>query len=680
MDKLTRGLTSRITWPLTLSLNDTNTRPASPGLPAFLRGTNISGQDSGGSIYAFVTENVFDYFASKNTKAYRLTFRQERMQPTPGGALAEPYATRYEELVNFALDKGGYPIIDPHNFGRVVVGGTFDDYNNPTGGTEVIIGETGTYTAAHFADLWTKLSNRFSDPRISYNLMNEPHDQVTATLTATLNTTIAAIRAAGHRNRLIVPFNGYSNRHGFVSAQSAMATHLNGIVDSADNWVIDYHCYMDAFSAGTSVDVQANFMADVQTFTTWCRANGKKAFCGEFGAGVDAANLNGAREFFRHLEANDDVWVGWVWWTSVMYQDTYRYQLLPTELTDALNAGPGPYTDRIQMNLIEPVLADVDAAPTTLIAPTLTGTAKAGQVLGGNPAVVTGNPLPAKTITWLRDDVEISGATAATYTLTNDDVGHVIKRREVDANGVGSSATNDTAASDVVLGFDMLDVPNLAAWFKPDGYVAGTWTDASGNGFHGTQATPANQPTPAVSGGGATFTSVQKLLSPLSASEPNELAIIVGTIPVITGSNKTFMGANANNGRQIVAQSNASGVCNRQGVAAKYGLTGTIPAATKFMLTMKTVTSASERSMTGLNGNTANSTWVPDNNAFTAGRTSVIGGKDSGENFVGTIHEIVVVSGNPDFATIQKIEGKLAWRHGLESLLPVGHPYKNASP
>lgn len=60
---------------------------------------------------------------------------------------------------------------------------------------------------------------------------------------------------------------------------------------------------------------------------------------------------------------------------------------------------------------------------------------------------------------------------------------------------------------------------------------------------------------------------------------------------------------------------------------------------------------------------------------ITVGATVSLGGTLDGD-----IAEIIVVNSATDTATREKVEGYLAWKWGLESNLPVSHPYKSAPP
>lgn len=319
----------------------------------FYRGLNLSGYDGGGSIYALPSTQAVDYFYNLGMRVFRLPFNIVRMLSAPGGSLNATYLTQYKGLITYILAKpGATAIVDSHSFGRWLVGSTFDDYNGPSGGTEIIIGEDPQFTPAQHADYWVKLATALADPRLQYELINEPFDQDNDKLRDTLNATIAALRSAGFKNLLIVPFNNYSNRASFAHDTDAQGALLNGIVDPANNWAVQYHMYMDAYSPGADTSIQPDFLNEVIVATNWARANKKQFYATEFGAGPDAASIAAVTTFLAHMRTNKDVWLGWTYWTAVQYQDEnhgglYRYQLLPVELGGGGVAGP--YIDRPQM-------------------------------------------------------------------------------------------------------------------------------------------------------------------------------------------------------------------------------------------------------------------------------------------------------------------------------------------
>ena len=59
---------------------------------------------------------------------------------------------------------------------------------------------------------------------------------------------------------------------------------------------------------------------------------------------------------------------------------------------------------------------------------------------------------------------------------------------------------------------------------------------------------------------------------------------------------------------------------------------------------------------------------------------SIVEGGGSGRVFKGIFKECIIYNGPLNTGQIQKVEGYLAWKWGIEGNLPVGHPYKNAAP
>jgi hypothetical protein len=89
--------------------------------------------------------------------------------------------------------------------------------------------------------------------------------------------------------------------------------------------------------------------------------------------------------------------------------------------------------------------AQSGTAPTNSVNPAITGTAKVGSTLTGNPGTWTGSPTPTLYYQWVRCGSEgpcaaIEGANKTTYKLTSDDQGTRI-RLIVDAGNVAGSVT-----------------------------------------------------------------------------------------------------------------------------------------------------------------------------------------------------------------------------------------------
>lgn len=90
-----------------------------------------------------------------------------------GATLNETYFQEFQSAVSYITMKGGYAILDAHNYMR---------YNDPSAqpSSGSIIGNTSDPKAASTADLaafWGEVSKRFiTNPNVIYGIMNEPHD------------------------------------------------------------------------------------------------------------------------------------------------------------------------------------------------------------------------------------------------------------------------------------------------------------------------------------------------------------------------------------------------------------------------------------------------------------------------------------------------------------------------
>ena len=86
------------------------------------------------------------------------------------------------------------------------------------------------------------------------------------------------------------------------------------------------------------------------------------------------------------------------------------------------------------------------SAPVNTVLPSISGTPTVGETLTADPGTWTGTATIVYTYQWLADEVEIEGATEATYELVEGDVGAEITVEVTGTTGVGS----DTATSESV--------------------------------------------------------------------------------------------------------------------------------------------------------------------------------------------------------------------------------------
>lgn len=285
-----------------------------------------------GSTYTYPTNQEVDYFVAKGMNTLRLPFRWERLQRTLGGALDTAELGYIDSFVSYATAKGAYVVLDPHNYARY--------YSNTIGSASV--------SQAQFADLWSRLASHYKgNSRVIFALMNEPHDMDSTVWLNAANAAIAAIRAAGAGNLILVPGNSWTGAHSWVS--SGNGSTMLGITDSGNNYAFEVHQYLDGDSSGNSAScVSSSIGAErLAAFTAWLKSNGKRGFLGEFAGGNDSTCQSAVTGMLDHLKANSTVWIGWTWWAAGPWWGDYIFTLEPTNSFS---------TDRAQMSWLTPWL------------------------------------------------------------------------------------------------------------------------------------------------------------------------------------------------------------------------------------------------------------------------------------------------------------------------------------
>jgi endoglucanase len=316
--------------------------PATPARPMPYRGINLAGGEFGsaipgvnGSDYAFPTTSEVDYYMSKGMNTFRMGFKWERMQPAANGAFATAYDAGLAAIVAYATSKGARVIVQPHNFARY--------YGNTVGSAQV--------PNAVFADFWSRMATKYGpNPNVMFNLVNEPHDISTTQWVSAANAAIAAIRATGAKNTIVVPGASWTGAHSWSSGDgfgSSNAVAMLGIVDSGNDFLIETHQYLDSDSSGgggscISTTIGSERLAG---WLKWLRDNHLRGMLGEF-AGGDNATCNAAvTDMLKTMMANADVLDGWTWWAGGPMWGSYIFTL-----------DPAGGQDRPQMALLTPFL------------------------------------------------------------------------------------------------------------------------------------------------------------------------------------------------------------------------------------------------------------------------------------------------------------------------------------
>jgi len=290
------------------------------------RGISLSGAEWGeknlpgvyGKDFEYPSVASTAYYQRKGMNLMRIAFLWERLQPRLKGDFDATELARLRTFVDGTTARGLTVMLDPHNYAA---------YNGQRIGTPSVPIEA-------FADFWRRLALLFKDnPRVQFGLVNEPHSLPTETWASAAQAAINAIRETGASNLITLPGNGYTgawtwdqNWYGRPNAEVMGAVH-----DPARRMLIEVHQYLDKDGSGTQPDcVSATIGAErLAGFTRWAREHGVRAVLGEVGGGNNPVCAQAIAGALDHLQANADVWAGWLWWAGGPNWGDYFLSLEP---------------------------------------------------------------------------------------------------------------------------------------------------------------------------------------------------------------------------------------------------------------------------------------------------------------------------------------------------------------
>jgi endoglucanase len=298
-----------------------------------------------GQKFIYPTPQQFEYFASKGMNTFRVCFLWETLQPKAREPFRPAEIERLKAVVKSATSRGLTVILDPHNYARYfgkVIGG-------PEVGFDV------------FADFWARLAKEFTDDgHVWFGLINEPNGMPTEQWLKAANAAIAAIRAAGATNLILVPGNGYSGAHSWSADWygGPNGTWMLQVKDPLDNYVYEVHQYLDADSSGTKPTVVSPTIGSerLRPFVQWCHEHKKRGFLGEFAVAAGDEGKAALSDMLTSMEQDWDVWVGYTWWAAGAWWGDYMFSLEPKDGKDR------PQLAYLQPHLQPPAAAQ-QAAP-----------------------------------------------------------------------------------------------------------------------------------------------------------------------------------------------------------------------------------------------------------------------------------------------------------------------------
>lgn len=283
-----------------------------------------------GKDFVYPTVASTAYYQAKGMNLMRVGFRWERLQPRLNGEFDAAELARLREFVDGTTARGLSVLLDPHNYAayRVKPGtneaGKADE--KPLGTPEVPI--------AAFADLWRRLALQFKDnPRVLFGLVNEPHSLPTETWASAAQAAIDAIRATGASNVVAVPGNGWTGAWTWHQSWygTPNAEVMGRVKDPAGRLLYEVHQYFDKDGSGTNPACVSPTIGveRLKGFTEWLRRHGHRGLLGEIGGGANPVCEQAVDGALKHLQANADVWAGWLWWAGGPLWGDYFMSLEP---------------------------------------------------------------------------------------------------------------------------------------------------------------------------------------------------------------------------------------------------------------------------------------------------------------------------------------------------------------
>ncbi|KAF9042648.1 glycoside hydrolase [Hymenopellis radicata] len=266
-----------------------------------------------GTDYIFPAESSIDYFVDLGFNFFRVPFLMERLVPPATGITGEfdaDYFGLLNDTVNYITSKGASVAIEPHNF-MIYDGSTLS-------------------STSDFQTFWTNLANEYvSNPRVIFDLMNEPHDIAATTVAEMMQAGIDGVRSTGATQLILVEGTSWTGAWTWTTSgnSDAFAT----ITDTLDNTAIEMHQYLDSDGSGTSETcvsstIGAERIADA---TAWLQETGLKGFLGEIGAGSNADCIAAVYGTMCAMQQAGGSWIGAAYWAAGPWWGDYFQSIEP---------------------------------------------------------------------------------------------------------------------------------------------------------------------------------------------------------------------------------------------------------------------------------------------------------------------------------------------------------------
>ncbi|CAK7269222.1 hypothetical protein SEPCBS57363_003492 [Sporothrix epigloea] len=242
------------------------------------------------------------------------------------GTLDPTNAGQYDLFMQACLSTGAYCMIDVHNFARF------------NGG---VVGQGGPPDAM-FVAIWVALAEKYAnDSRVIFEITNEPHDLDLDLWVQTCQKVVTGIRNAGALTQMILlPGVNFDSASTIVTTGGADAllkiTNPDGSIDGLH---LDIHKYLDNRNSGLTGECATNNIGNFSMVADYLRQKNRKGLISETGASSSPACMIDFCAQNEYINANGDVFLGYVAWAAGQFGTTYILSLTPTLQPN------GSYTD-----------------------------------------------------------------------------------------------------------------------------------------------------------------------------------------------------------------------------------------------------------------------------------------------------------------------------------------------
>lgn len=124
---------------------------------------------------------------------------------------------------------------------------------------------------------------------------------------------------------ILLAGNNYTAARQFISNGSAAAlSNVTNPDGSFTQLIFDVHQYLDSDNSGTAAECVTNNIADAfEPLATWLRSNKRMALNTETGGGNVASCEKYLCQQIAYLNANSDVYLGYLGWSAGAFATTY---------------------------------------------------------------------------------------------------------------------------------------------------------------------------------------------------------------------------------------------------------------------------------------------------------------------------------------------------------------------